>query len=464
MYLSFGSCFLFGCCQPQVVNMRWCSDRHCLVEVVSMLCTSISTWCGMPAFWPLRTGRMRRQGLREDSHETRLLYSKRDCVAREERGVKIQLAVLPLLVFPPAASSSHRPRYALPPPYKSAQSWIDIISHQAASNYFVGVQFQPCDTGFEWLQSVVGIISDIRNNGASAFGSCEAWAVDRTLIPDLYGHVGERLEITGDLAFTLFDRHGRLTKVHKDHAVKKGSGTWGSEMDYGHLLVLAHVAIHESYRRGRLGQCLVQGFLRSVTKTLGGAVFAIALPRTLVAATRIEFYHGLWSRELQNESEIVFTKFIRAAGFRRIGLSPYFALATDSNHPCHQLPAQNDPDPGVSDTTNDTSLGELEAQIEKKRVWLMIFNEIGHRSDDFLGFPDDIVTRLATLRGFQAPTDDQRSRLKYGCTCGKCIGGFLSARMQLSVKTKAEECLDTLTDMLETIDTQKPSPRELKTT
>jgi hypothetical protein len=41
----------------------------------------------------------------------------------------------------------------------------------------------------------------------------------------------------------------------------------------------------------------------------------------------------------------VFKDFLRTAGFRRIGLSQYFALAADANHPCHKLPAANDVDP-----------------------------------------------------------------------------------------------------------------------
>lgn len=54
------------------------------------------------------------------------------------------------------------------------------------------------------------------------------------------------------------------------------------------------------------------------------------------------------------------------------------------------------------------------------------------------------------MRKIEQPTEKQKLRLNYGCSCGKCIGGFLSARMQLSVKTKAQECHDFLSIMLRT--------------
>jgi hypothetical protein len=60
------------------------------------------------------------------------------------------------------------------------------------------------------------------------------------------------------------------------------------------------------------------------------------------------------------------------------------------------------------------------------------------------------VDELIALRKLKRPPQDLELRLKYGCTYGKCIGGFLSPRMQLSVQTRAQECHDILSVMLRT--------------
>jgi hypothetical protein len=146
----------------------------------------------------------------------------------------------------------------------------------------------------------------------------------------------------------------------------------------------------------------------------------------------------------------VYTDFLRTAGFRRIGHTPYLALAADPNHPSHLLLDLDDPEPPYDEDDEATALEAFEAEIEDKRVRLVIFNEVGHRSDDFRGFPDSVVDKLIALRDIDQPTADLKLRLKYGCTCGQCIGGFLSPRMRLSVHTKAQECHGILSTMLHT--------------
>lgn len=94
------------------------------------------------------------------------------------------------------------------------------------------------------------------------------------------------------------------------------------------------------------------------------------------------------------------------------------------------------PSPPFAQANQSTAASDLEAfeaEIDEKRVKLVIFNEVGHRSDDFPGYPDAVVEKLIALHNITSPTQDQKMRFKYGCTCGKCIGGLLSPRMQLSV-------------------------------
>ncbi len=95
-------------------------------------------------------------------------------------------------------------------------------------------------------------------------------------------------------------------------------------------------------------------------------------------------------------------------------------------------------------------------------------------SDNFTGFCQSDIECLAALTGTEifdltklsdrdiwavsSATDEMASRvreanpirnalrLKYGCTCGQCIGGFLSPRMQFALLSQAEIQYDTLND------------------
>jgi hypothetical protein len=106
--------------------------------------------------------------------------------------------------------------------------------------------------------------------------------------------------------------------------------------------------------------------------------------------------------------------FWRSVGFRRIGSSPFFALAASVDHPCLELKAADDYDP--PELGLETPLESYQAKLDKKRTQ----REGLHIADQFKGFNDDEVARLATLRGVADPTWAQLLRLEYGCTCGQC--------------------------------------------
>jgi len=180
----------------------------------------------------------------------------------------------------------------------------------------------------------------------------------------------------------------------------------------------------------------VESTIHTILGTLNGPLFAIASPAML--ASKLKFDHGNspYTNAHQADIENFFTGFLRKAGFRRIEHTPYFALAADPSHSCHRSLASDDPSPPFAQANQSTAASDLEAfeaEIDEKRVKLVIFNEVGHRSDDCPGYPDAVVEKLIALHNITSPTQDQKMRFKYGCTCGKCIGGLLSPRMQLSV-------------------------------
>ncbi|PYH42930.1 uncharacterized protein BP01DRAFT_324199 [Aspergillus saccharolyticus JOP 1030-1] len=62
-------------------------------------------------------------------------------------------------------------------------------------------------------------------------------------------------------------------------------------------------------------------------------------------------------------------------------------------------------------------------------------------SDHFEGYPDAAVSCLSLLFG-QGASGFNRECLRYGCTCGGCVGGFLSARMRSSLIFQGETTFD----------------------
>lgn len=90
-----------------------------------------------------------------------------------------------------------------------------------------------------------------------------------------------------------------------------------------------------------------------------------------------------------------------------------------------------------------TPLEALEASMERKRT----FDGYVRRtdiSDLFTGFDDVTMSTLALLRGLvpEQMSQAELSHLKFGCTCGSCLGGFLSPRLRYMLLSTAETTFD----------------------
>ncbi|KAL2818211.1 hypothetical protein BDW59DRAFT_181913 [Aspergillus cavernicola] len=80
----------------------------------------------------------------------------------------------------------------------------------------------------------------------------------------------------------------------------------------------------------------------------------------------------------------------------------------------------------------DTPLEALESSMEEKRTTrqhMLLRLDI---SDRFSGFDEAAISCLALLRGRDPSqlSESEIARLKFGCTCGSCLGGFLSPRLR----------------------------------
>jgi hypothetical protein len=92
----------------------------------------------------------------------------------------------------------------------------------------------------------------------------------------------------------------------------------------------------------------------------------------------------------------------------------------------------------------ETPLDALLAKLENIQTTDYYNLEAEDVSDYFSGFSDAAVLCLMSLNGSNEGTDDEWQRLKYGCTCGRCISGFLSPRMRSALEYQAEILSDQL--------------------
>lgn len=102
----------------------------------------------------------------------------------------------------------------------------------------------------------------------------------------------------------------------------------------------------------------------------------------------------------------------------------------------HMLEIRND--------EGDTPLDALLMHLDESRTRREIGMKIQVISDLFKGHGGTAALSLARLKGLTEPTANQLARLSFGCTCGQCVGGFLSPRMSLALLCQAEPGYDML--------------------
>ncbi|KAH8756589.1 hypothetical protein F5883DRAFT_503515 [Diaporthe sp. PMI_573] len=95
----------------------------------------------------------------------------------------------------------------------------------------------------------------------------------------------------------------------------------------------------------------------------------------------------------------------------------------------------------VRNKRGHTALEALQNQLEGLRTRRSVRLATLVTSDAFKGFSDSSIACLAALKHtaiFDLSNIKQTLRYKYGCTCGQCIGGFLSPRMKFALLCVAE--------------------------
>ncbi|KAJ5824168.1 hypothetical protein N7447_006508 [Penicillium robsamsonii] len=96
-----------------------------------------------------------------------------------------------------------------------------------------------------------------------------------------------------------------------------------------------------------------------------------------------------------------------------------------------------------------TPLEALQENLETMRTRMVHgFFRVSNISDHFEGHPDTAVSCLSLLLGQEA-LGLNKACLRYGCTCGECVKGFLSARMRSSLIAQGEVMYDLMQDEID---------------
>jgi ribosomal protein S18 acetylase RimI-like enzyme len=208
---------------------------------------------------------------------------------------------------------------------------------------------------FKWLEEIEGFVTcpGGSSNDASPeqVGYCEGKLIRRSqMCATFYDDMEEPSRDTSMLAFELFDRYGRLKNEFKEHPIRKGSGVWNKELDSGDILLIEYLHIHKQYRHRGLGKKVVTAMLER-TREKTQHFFAIAWPTLLNTREMRAEMDGKTDAEndaiFQHEQDISI-RFFRSMGFRRIGSTHWFGLASDPNHPSQLLAARDDYNPIAS--------------------------------------------------------------------------------------------------------------------
>ncbi|KAG4429733.1 hypothetical protein IFR05_014784 [Cadophora sp. M221] len=182
-----------------------------------------------------------------------------------------------------------------------------------------------------WLETLIVTCTCEGNEIGRGFGRY----VERDFIQEnFWRNMEEPCQELSDIVFKLFDRYGRLKEEYITHPVRKGTGYWGAELNFGNLFILEHVAIKRDFRRMGIGSAVVNSLIAKSNSGERTTDFTIVSPSYLTRGVEEES-KGKSKKEHQeiaNRAYDAASAFFRFLGFRRIGASTCFGLANDLSH------------------------------------------------------------------------------------------------------------------------------------
>lgn len=227
---------------------------------------------------------------------------------------------------------------------------------------------------------------------------------------------------------------------------KKGTGTWAHEMDTGNILQIETTTVDTSWRRQGIAFNMLLQVLQKAKEHDKWLSFAFAWPTAL--NYELEDHEKTPGFSIARSArETTAINLFRKAGFKRIGSSSWFGCAMDATHPSRAMINDYNP-PNLR--PDITELEKLRVRLERERTKLQRGFMTVVRSDWFRGHKDEDVKRLLELEDVNHDLSSPKliMNTKYGCTCGDCLGGYLSPRMHYFLHTQAELKYDMENDMV----------------
>ncbi|PIG87055.1 hypothetical protein AARAC_004316 [Aspergillus arachidicola] len=285
-----------------------------------------------------------------------------------------------------------------------------------------------------------------------------------------------------ELAFELFDRFDSLKPHFKDHALKRGSGVWGDELRYSDILLIHKLEVSPSHRRRVIGSKLAGAILELASKKsksfIGITSPGVAedewtsvteddISRSLEIEHDYDLPHvpqmphipeidslmkDIW---VIDDAECLerLKKVLGDASPEDIGWEArdnhgntllHLAPWSSKSQSTRWIIQRNSRLLSRLNSKGDTPLEALEAYMERTRTITQFMFSRTDVSDMFTGFDNAILSCLCLLRGLAIEdiSEDEHSRLRFGCTCGNCLVGFLSPRLLDMLLFSAETTFD----------------------
>jgi GNAT superfamily N-acetyltransferase len=190
----------------------------------------------------------------------------------------------------------------------------------------------------EWMQTIIANCTletqtgNEDREGAKEVGHTICRYIDRSRITSTFWvDMDEPSEDLSNLAFSIFDRYGRLRHEFKEHIIRKGTGVWGSELDTGNLFVVEDMVVDRAWRRHGLGRAMLQTILRKAKSSRRDPSFILVRPGFLTRDIRQDVIGKTRREEYDIQGQVVdgVTAFYQANGFRRIGASSWLGCMSN---------------------------------------------------------------------------------------------------------------------------------------
>ncbi|KAF2239176.1 hypothetical protein EV356DRAFT_502156 [Viridothelium virens] len=206
-------------------------------------------------------------------------------------------------------------------------------SHQPALHWIEGIF---CSAHIRFEQGQLAHDAEIAR--------CNSLFIEREKIRhNFQTHMELRSKDTALLAETVFDETGCLKPEFTQCALKSGSGLWNYELNDGDILVIGKSEVLLDPRYGNIAPTLIKRMLYEASRLRGRSFFAFAwtaIPHDgdCAQAMHVVDFEGKAIKDCRNNPETVNTleAFWRANGFRRVGMTQWFAWSSEMNHPAHR--------------------------------------------------------------------------------------------------------------------------------